>query len=217
MTVTRGRIVKSANQAALAGTVGADPGGLPRGRIARREVVDAEARARAIVARAEQEAAKIIETAERASAGIRLRAESEGRADGAAAIAAKALALAAQEAQADERALDRAVDLARLLAERLLGEALAVDPTRVVALAREALREARGARKLTLRAHPDDAPLLERSLAELGLDQATAAVVPDASRARGNLRIQTEIGVLDAELAPELDRLSAKLRESLSK
>jgi flagellar biosynthesis/type III secretory pathway protein FliH len=217
VTLTRGRIVKAAHQAVRAEPAGANPGALPLGRIARREVVDAEARARAIVARAEQQAARMVEIAERAAAEVRLRAESEGRADGAAAIAAHALALAAQEAQADERGLDRAVELARLLAERLLGETLALDPTRVVALAREALREARGARKLTLRAHPEDAPLLERSLAELGLDQATASVVADASRSRGNLRIQTEIGVLDAELAPELDRLAAKLRESLAK
>jgi flagellar assembly protein FliH len=112
--------------------------------------------------------------------------------------------------------LDRQVDLARLLAERLLGESLRVAPEQVVALARQALGEARGARRITVVAHPDDAQILEHSLPALGLDPSVARVRADASRARGNLRIETEIGVLDAELAPQLERLALKLRESLA-
>ena len=37
----------------------------------------------------------------------------------------------------------------------------------------------------------------------------------DSARARGSLRIETDIGVLDADLAPQLDRLALRLRETL--
>jgi flagellar biosynthesis/type III secretory pathway protein FliH len=157
-----------------------------------------------------------VNDAERAAAELRLRAEAEGRADAAAKIAARALALRHHEACADERALGRSVELARLLAERLLGESLRVAPEQVTALAKQALGEARGARRISLVAHPEDARILEQNLLALGLDPSTARVRADAQRTRGNLRIETEIGVLDAELAPQLERLSLKLRESLT-
>jgi flagellar biosynthesis/type III secretory pathway protein FliH len=189
---------------------------LPRGQVVRGEVLEAAERARALLGAAEARAAHVVGDAEQAAAELRLRAEAEGRADAAAKIAARAIALRQYEARADERALDRSVELARLLAERLLGESLRVAPEQVVSLAKQALREARGARRITLVAHPDDARILEQALPALGLDPTTALVRADATRARGNLRIETEIGVLDAELAPQLERLALKLRESLT-
>ncbi len=122
---------------------------LPRGQIVRREVLEAAERARTLIAVAEAQAARLIGDAERAAAELRLRAETEARADAAAKIAVRALALRHHEARADERALERSVELARLLAERLLGESLRVAPEQVVALARQALGEARGARRVT--------------------------------------------------------------------
>ena len=86
----------------------------------------------------------------------------------------------------------------------------------VVSLARQALAEARGARRLNIVAHPEDAKLLSGSLASLGVAVETVRLVPDATRARGSLRIETDIGVLDADLAPQLDRLALRLRETLA-
>lgn len=212
-----GRVIKAeALGAAAPFSLEVEEKTLPRGQLVRREVLEAADRARALISAAEARAAKIINEAEGAAAELRLRAEAEARADAAATIAARALALRQHEARADERALERTVDLARLLAERLLGESLRVAPEQVLALARQALAEARGARRITLVAHPDDAKLLESSLPVMGLDAALVQVRPDPTRVRGNLRLETEIGVLDAEIAPQLERLSLKLRESLS-
>ena len=58
------------------------------------------------------------------------------------------------------------------------------------------------------------APLLERALAASELAPPVVVVV-DAKRARGSLRLDTELGSLDADLAPQLDRLAEKLREAL--
>jgi flagellar biosynthesis/type III secretory pathway protein FliH len=168
------------------------------------------------LAKARVEATEIIAAAERQAADLKLRAEAEARAEAAAKLAAHALSLATHEAKADERALDRSVALARLLAERLLGASLALAPEQIAQLARQALSEARGARRLSIVAHPEDAKLLEQSLPSLGVAVETLKVVADSARARGSLRIETDIGVLDADLAPQLDRLALRLRETLS-
>jgi flagellar biosynthesis/type III secretory pathway protein FliH len=216
MRLSVGRVVKAdALATASSLDIEVDEKTLPRGQVVRREVLEAAEHAARLIAAAEARAAHVVNDAERAAAELRLRAESEGRADAAAKVAAKAIALRRHEARADERGLERSVELARLLAERLLGESLRVAPEQVIALAKQALGEARGARRISLVAHPEDARILEQILPALGLDASTAQVRADQGRARGNLRIETEIGVLDAELAPQLERLALKLRESL--
>jgi flagellar biosynthesis/type III secretory pathway protein FliH len=177
-------------------------------------VVAASERARQIVARAEAEAAARLSRAETRAAELATELATRAKTEAATALAARELALGAREANARERQLDDTVALARLLAERLLGEALRVEPARVVALARQALAEARGARQVTLAAHPEDVPLLERALAS-GELTPPVLVVADPKRPRGSLRLDTELGTLDAELAPQLDRLAEKLREAL--
>lgn len=191
-------------------------GGAARARVAPRVLVEGEARARAIVAAAEARAREIVHTAERDAADVRLRAEAEGRADGAAAVAAHAVALAVRDAKSEELALDRVVELARLLAERLVGQAVAGDPEPVTALARQVLAQARGARRFTLSAHPEDARVLTVLRAELGVDPSLLEIQSDPARARGDLFLVTDIGVLDGALAPQLERLSIKLRQALS-
>ena len=216
MKLSVGRVIKAeALASAVRVSLHVDEKTLPRGQVVRREVLDAAERAARLIAAAEERATRILRDAERAASELRLRAEAEARADAAAQIAARALALRHHEVRADERALDRTIGLARLLAERLLGQSLRVAPEQVVALAKQALAEARGARHICIVAHPEDTMILEQSLPALGLGPETVQVRSDASRTRGNLRIETEIGVLDAALAPQLDRLSLKLRESL--
>jgi flagellar biosynthesis/type III secretory pathway protein FliH len=188
---------------------------LPFGRVAPKSLVDASAEAARVLAQARVEAQQLIAAAERRAADLKLVAEAEARAEASAKLAAHALSLATYEAKADERALERNVALARLLAERLLGASLAVAPEQIVSLARQALGEARGARRLAIVAHPEDAELLADALPSLGVALDTVRVSADPSRARGSLRIETDIGVLDADLAPQLDRLALRLRESL--
>lgn len=192
------------------------PRGLPFGRVAPKSLLDANEEATRLLDEARARARELLAAAERKAADLRLVAEAEARAEAAAKLAAHALALATHEAKADERALDRTIALARLLAERLLGASLATAPTQIVALARQALSEARGARRLNLVAHPEDAELLAESLPSLGVAVETVRITADGARARGSLRIETDVGVLDADLAPQLDRLALRLRETLA-
>jgi flagellar biosynthesis/type III secretory pathway protein FliH len=216
--IGRGRVIprEAASEAVPLRRLALEERGLPLGRVAPRALVDASAAAERLLAKARVEARELLGAAERQAADLKLRAEAEARAEAAAKLAAHALSLATHEAKADERALERSVALARLLAERLLGASLAVAPEQVVALARQALSEARGARRLSIVAHPEDAQLLSDALPSLGVAVETVRVSPDSTRKRGSLRIETDIGVLDADLAPQLDRLALRLRESLS-
>lgn len=190
--------------------------GLSFGHVVPPSLVEANERAARLLEQARADAEAKVAAAERKAADIRLLVEAEARAEASAKLAAHALALSAHEAKADERALERTVALARLLAERLLGASLAIAPEQVVALARQALSEARGARRLGIVAHPEDAQLLSHALPSLGVALETVRIAADPTRARGSLRIETDIGVLDADLAPQLDRLALRLRETLS-
>ncbi|HMR05579.1 MAG TPA: FliH/SctL family protein [Polyangiaceae bacterium] len=188
---------------------------VPSGRRIPREIVAAEERAQQIVQSAEQRSRELVESAFKEVAGVKLRAQTEGRAEAAAALAARAIELKALETRADERALDRVVEVAVVLAERLLGESLAADAARVRSLARQALSEARGARSVKIHAHPADIAQLKGDTAGLGLDAGTLTFVEAPERARGHLLLETDIGVLDAELGPQLQRLGARIRGSL--
>jgi flagellar biosynthesis/type III secretory pathway protein FliH len=215
--IARGRVIlrEQAEAAAPLPLPPSTPEPLRFGRVAPKALVDASAEATRLVSKARADAQQLLASAERKAADLKLRAEAEARAEASAKLAAHALSLASYEAKADERALDRSVALARLLAERLLGASLATSPEQVVSLARQALAEARGARRLSIVAHPEDAKLLNGSIASLGVALETVRILPDAARARGSLRIETDIGVLDADLAPQLDRLALRLRETL--
>jgi flagellar assembly protein FliH/type III secretion protein L len=188
----------------------------PNAALARRvpaKVVDAHEEAARIVAEARAHAEAILAEAKGSVAAVVEAAARDAREEAIARVTAEHLAERLSEEERVERHLDRTIDLAVLLAERLVGEALAVDPARITALARGALVEARGARRLRIEACPDDLPALEAMLASLGASVAT--VEASADLARGSLVVHTELGRVDARLAPQLARLAPALREAL--
>ena len=214
MTMARGRVLKAQGQEWRRVEVPKGPCA-PSARRVAREVVAAEQRAREILQSAEARSRQLVADAEREVADVKLRAQAEGRAEAAAALAARAIELKALESRIDARAEDRVVQVATVLAERILGETLAADPSRVTALARQALHEARGARAVKIHAHPDDIAELKKSIDSLGLEPHTLSFAEAPERARGHLLLETDIGALDAELGPQLQRLGKRIRESL--
>lgn len=221
--VSRGRIVRGAGDAAPATQKGADtveigprspaPARSPvnRGRIVVSGVLDAHDEARAIVDVAKRAAAQIeIDVraeAERSHQAFRaeLRAEADAR------IAAALLAVRAEDEQRADRDLARLAETAVVLAERLLGEALALEPSRIHAMAQAALTEARGARRVVFEANPLDAAALQAQLHALGLPSDGVSVEARDDLARGDLVLRTDLGTLDARLKPQLQRLADAL------
>jgi flagellar biosynthesis/type III secretory pathway protein FliH len=172
---------------------------------AQRIVQHAREESAALLARARQDAEKAAEAVLRE---IREHADAE--------LAGRWAALRQKEHARIESDVDRTIALATALAERLLGAALGFAPDLVTGMARGVLDEARGARRAIIDAHPLDAAVLCESLTAGGLNLQSFEVQSDAALARGEFRLHTDIGTIDARLAPRFERLSAALRDALT-
>lgn len=212
MTLPRARIVRPRGaERRDAGPVAQAP---LRTHVLKGVVAEASLEAARRLESAERRAHEVIAAAQSEAAATRQRAYTEARAAAEADLAAAWIALRAEESRLDERAVDRTIALARAMSERLLGEALEADPTRVLALAREALASARNARRVIVYAHPVDAAVLTAQLHELDLEGASVQIHADEARTRGSLYFETDLGTLDAQLTLQLDRLTHALRET---
>lgn len=212
MTVTRARIIKASASANASTETNASA----RTTLARRVpavVVDARTDAVRITSEASAAAAEIVAEARASVASVIEAAAREAREQEIARIAAELIALRLGEEQRAERDLERTIEIAVLLAERLVGDAIALAPDRVAALAQGALQETRGARQVRIEAHADDVVALETMLASLG--DGIFRIEPSSELTRGSLVIHTELGRVDARLAPQLARLAEALREAL--
>jgi flagellar assembly protein FliH len=180
-----------------------------------REEIEARLAAEGIVRDARARAdALIAETAKKAETLV-VAAVREAREAANAELAAKWLALRQTEAGAIARDGERVISLAVALAERLLGASLALEPSRIVGLARAVIDEARGARRAVVEAHPLDAVELLQRLTTNGLELQSIEIRGDDALARGELRLHTDVGTIDARLAPRFERLAAALRDAL--
>ena len=203
MSVAHGRVLRGVFPVE-AGAPSPSPGPPAGGRRVARVELEAHARAKAIVLDAERAATHVAE-----------RAAREAREAEHAKLAAQYLLLRAAEERSSEREMDRAIKLGVLLAERLLGATIAQDPTHIAALAREALVEARGVRRATIEAHPLDAVALRGHVSGIGLPTGSVEVVENPELSRGSLLLHTDLGTLDAQLTPQLERLAKALRHAL--
>jgi flagellar biosynthesis/type III secretory pathway protein FliH len=181
-----------------------------------RECLEAEARARELVAAAEAATARLRASAEAERAAVLEEASRAGREEGLA-LAAAALAEVGV-ARADRlRELERELAAAGLeVARAVLGCELTARPELVLELARRALEPVRSRREVLLRVNPADVALLQggRSrLAEL-LDRAPAlSLRADPGVARGGVVVETEVGRVDGRVEAQLAALERLLAE----
>ena len=208
MTLARARILKGGTAPTPPTEApGSTDSAIARARILPAALVEARAEAARIVAEARATAAA---EASKAAAD----AAREAREEETARLAAGFLALREAEARQLESGKGRLVELATLLAERLLGEALRVEPQRIAELAAVAIEEARGARRIRISASPEDVTPLREAFAAVDA-RIPIDVEVDSALERGSLVLHTDLGTLDARLAPQLERLAAALREAL--
>ena len=189
--------------------------GEPRRKRVPREELEARLTAERIVLEAHAAAEAILAEARARAKDTVAIASQEAREEAGARLTAQWVALRQREHEATGGDADRAIALAVALAERLLGDSLALDPSRIEGLARAVLDEARGARRAVIEAHPLDADQLRRLLSGGGHDLPSIEVRSDEALARGELRLHTDLGTIDARLAPRFERLAAALRDAL--
>ncbi len=217
MSLPRGRVLRGEDATWRCVPVSAVQGRteLPVGRLLKRIEMEAAGRARETLDGARRTAEALLEDGERRAAERRLAAEAEARAVALADFAAHSIALVRREMESDEEQGDRIVMMARLLAERLLGEELRLDARRIVPLLRQVMQEVRGARRAVVEAHPLDARALREHLCEADAC-GDWEIRENGAFARGDIRVTTEHGVVDARLGSRLEQLAVCLREGLS-
>lgn len=164
-----------------------------------------------IVEEARKKADEIVEHARTQALEIGRTAASDARERELARLAAEVLTVRIAEERRRERTVDRTIEIASLLAERLVGESLKVDPERIRTLAIGVLAETRGARKIRIEAHPEDMGALSAFLTEQR--GPVIDVEPSNELERGSLVVHTELGRIDARLRPQLQRLGEALRD----
>lgn len=211
---SRARIVRAAQAARATPLPSLRPSqGLVR-RMAREEL-EARLTAERLVQEARLQSAAIVEQARKEAGLAFAELAREAREQAETGVAAQWLRLRHAENARLAADKERIIAVAVALAERLLGAALALQPERVAELASVAISEARGARRIAMDAHPLDAEILQQSLHHAGLDPQVAEIRADEALARGELRLQTDVGTIDAKLATRLERLAAALRDAL--
>jgi flagellar assembly protein FliH len=168
--------------------------------------------------------------ADRIREEARAAGEAEGRAAGLAAaqqaaqpalaaLTAAAAAVNELRAQLAAEAEQDAVDLAIRLAEQILAGAIAVQPERVIDVARNALRHLIDRRHVTLVVNPADLELVSDSVEKLSSELGGIehlSVQSDRRIGRGGAIARTEAGDIDAVLSTQLERAREVAMAALS-
>ncbi len=208
-----GRVIKAAEVTDLAPIARPSSAAAPRAVVVPRPIAAAKAEAARVLEQAQQRAQQRIEDAQRAATELRLQAAAVGRADAVAELAAHCVALREREARIGKAQLPQSIELAKILAERLIAEAVQLDPALVGRMAQHSLQQLRDRTALAVRAHPDDHPTIANQVTSLGLQSVT--LVADPSLSRGELCVDSDLGCLELRIAPGLDRLVSRVRSLL--
>jgi flagellar biosynthesis/type III secretory pathway protein FliH len=206
---------REAEQAASRARAGRSTLAVGRAQLVPRLVADAQTRARDLIQSAREEAQHILVQARAAADDLILQQQARARADALCLVVGEALELRKRQEELGKSVLDRSIGFAQLLAERLLGAELELDPERIRLLARQALKEAAGARQAVIIAHPRDAAELKTGLFGLGGMLDSIGIEEDGKLGRGQLRVETELGVIEADLKGQLERLAVQLKKLL--
>jgi flagellar biosynthesis/type III secretory pathway protein FliH len=186
------------------------------GRPADALVRGATVQAREIVESAQAEAVQLRAAAERERASTLAQAKDAGRQEGLAlatelvarahAVCERVRAAAAQEQLA----------LAIAIARKVVGRELELNRSAVVEIAAQALAEVRDRREVVLRVNPGDAGELRSQqgrLQELLARARWLELREDDAVASGGVVVETEAGVVDAQLDAQLAALERVLKE----
>lgn len=212
--LTRGRVISLCDQDARpAARERRDPAAM--GRVAHEDLVEVAVRAKRILTNAEASATARLAEFEANRVRMSNEMREQVREELALDQTQKLLELATLRARILERAENDIIQIARLLAERIIAEELALDPGKIVPMAHQALREVGGATQVTMHAAPGAAEVLRHELSRVESSSVVRIeIVSDASLGPGDLHMETDVGSIDARVGTQLTHLAAAVFES---
>ena len=191
-----------------------------RSPVVRVEEFEAHAKAKSILEEAEQKAQELIEEAVRQRALIFQEARETAREEALAEVAVQAATeLARAKMQAGSllaEAEPELIELACRIAEKIIGRDLEREPDLLLEICANAIENLRTAKAMLLRVHPKDAKLLREKRAELVEligRSVDIAIRDDAEVQPGGCIVQTEFGVIDAQLETQFKALRVLFEE----
>jgi len=178
-------------------------------------LMEAQAKATALIDTARQEAEALLEQA-------RLEGAAQGREEAKQEILPSAVAFANAgqtlivfEQQMIAHYTPEMVRLALAIAEKIVHRTAAADPEIVTSVLERARREVMDARRIRVHLNPADYELLAETrpdLLTIGHDTGRAIeVVADEQVSRGGCRLETEIGIVDATLPTQIAEVRRQL------
>jgi type III secretion protein L len=108
------------------------------------------------------------------------------------------------------------LELAFKISEKIIGKQLELDKSIIMDIVAQALQTVRQSKQITVRVNPDDAKALKASkdaLIEMLGHGRVIDVMEDKKVEKGGCIIESEVGVVDAQLNKQLDRLKKVLME----
>jgi type III secretion protein L len=108
------------------------------------------------------------------------------------------------------------LDLAFKIAEKIIGKQLEIDKSTIMDIVAQALQTVRQSKQITVRVNPEDGKALKASkdaLLEMLGHGRGIDIMEDKKVEKGGCIIESEVGVVDAQLHKQLDRLRKVLTE----
>lgn len=185
------------------------------GGIVKRAIVEARAESRRLLQEAQAEADRRLAEAQAEVERIRAEAWQAGYEAGLAEFTTRLLDLQRRRETLLNQAEEEVLRLALRIAEKIVGRELEVQETTLLDIVRAAMRNLRQASTVTICVNPADVPRLERhreALETLRRGQYVN-IVPDTRVSVGGCILESESGIVDAQLDTQLRVIEQALLE----
>ena len=203
------RIIRRKNQRAA---------GVVFGGVIKKQVADAEEKARVIRRKTEEAADSLIASAESAAEAIRAEAYRAGREEAESELLENLLSIKEQRTRVLSTVEAEVIKLAVKIAEKIIGGDIKQDEATRAEIVLHALRQTRQQEMLTVRVNANDLPLIERMREKIDNYGRAKFIdfIADQAVANGGCIIESSSGTIDARVETQLRILENTLLSRVS-
>jgi type III secretion protein L len=179
-----------------------------------KEAREASLEAKQILAKAQEQAAQLLEDARREKERVVAESTERGYAAG---LDQWNDALADAWKQREDFLAEHEAELVRLavaIAKKIIGRSLEVNPGTVLQTAKEALRAVRSERRVIIKVNPSDEDALRQqagSLKMLGTEVGELVIIGNPSIEAGGCIVESDLGIIDAQIGTQLSSIENAL------